>query len=88
VRRFLAERGIGTGVHYPIPVHLQTACRDLGYGAGDLPQTEQTAREVLSLPMYPELTDAQLRYVAEGVAAALAARGRRSAPVCTSRWPG
>lgn len=76
VRHFLAERGIGTGVHYPIPVHLQAACRDLGYGAGDLPQTEQTAREVLSLPMYPELTDAQLRYVAEGVDAALAGEGQ------------
>jgi dTDP-4-amino-4,6-dideoxygalactose transaminase len=72
VRRFLAQRGIGAGVHYPIPVHLQPACRDLGYGAGDLPRTEQAAREVLSLPMYPELTDAQLRYVAEGVDAALA----------------
>jgi dTDP-4-amino-4,6-dideoxygalactose transaminase len=60
VRAALSEAGIGTGVHYPIPVHLQPAARFLGYSAGDLPRTEVIAREVLSLPMYPELSEAQI----------------------------
>jgi dTDP-4-amino-4,6-dideoxygalactose transaminase len=67
LRQALAEQEIGTGVHYPIPVHLQPACRDLGYRAGDLPNTERAAREVLSLPMYAELTDAQLACVARAI---------------------
>jgi dTDP-4-amino-4,6-dideoxygalactose transaminase len=60
----LKAHGVGAAVHYPIPVHLQPACTFLGYGEGDLPHTEQAAREVLSLPMYPELTERQLAYVA------------------------
>jgi dTDP-4-amino-4,6-dideoxygalactose transaminase len=60
----LADAGIGTGIHFPIPIHLQAACRDLGYGPGDLPVTEHVAKEVLSLPMYAELTDDQLVEVA------------------------
>ena len=71
LRAFLAERGIATGIHYPIPVHLQPACRDLGYTKGDLPQTEQAAQEILSLPMYPELTEAQLRTVSSALTEAL-----------------
>jgi dTDP-4-amino-4,6-dideoxygalactose transaminase len=71
VQASLAERGIGTGVHYPIPVHLQPACADLGYGRGALPVTERLAEEILSLPMYPELTEEQIDYVAEGLTAAL-----------------
>ncbi len=51
--------GIGAGVHYPIPLHLQPAWRHLGYGRGDLPATEAWAAECLSLPLYPELTEAQ-----------------------------
>jgi dTDP-4-amino-4,6-dideoxygalactose transaminase len=71
LRAALAERGVATGVHYPIPVHLQPACKDLGYVEGVLPHTEQAAREVLSLPMYAELTDEQLKYTGEALAAAL-----------------
>ncbi len=55
----LHEHGIGAGVHYPIPCHLQPALRTLGYRPGDLPATEQAAQEVLSLPMYPELAAEQ-----------------------------
>jgi dTDP-4-amino-4,6-dideoxygalactose transaminase len=54
----LRLRGIGTGIHYPIPVHVQKAHADLGYGAGDFSHTEDAAAEVLSLPLYPELTQA------------------------------
>lgn len=60
----LHEAGVQTGVHYPIPVHLQPAYRDLGYAAGAFPVCEQASREVLSLPIYPELTDAQIGEIA------------------------
>jgi dTDP-4-amino-4,6-dideoxygalactose transaminase len=56
---YLQEQGIGTGIHYPIPCHLQPAFRSLGYRRGDLPVTERIAGEILSLPMYPELTAEQ-----------------------------
>jgi dTDP-4-amino-4,6-dideoxygalactose transaminase len=59
----LRERGIQTGVHYPIPVHLQPAHADLGYRRGDFPHAERAAEEVLSLPMFAELTDAQVEEV-------------------------
>ena len=61
---------IGTGVHFPIPIHLQPATRDLGYRAGDLPHTEQAAREVLSIPMYPELSSDQQEWVAASITSA------------------
>ena len=63
----LEREGIGTGIHYPVPVHLQPGYADLGYGPGDFPAAERAAREVLSLPLYPELTAAQVREVAERV---------------------
>jgi dTDP-4-amino-4,6-dideoxygalactose transaminase len=56
----LLKQGIQTGVHYATPVHLQPAYGELGYGPGSLPESEKAAKEVLSLPIYPELTDAQL----------------------------
>src|SRR5713101_913824 len=58
LRQYLSERGIGTGVHYPVPIHLQEASAFLGYRQGDFPVTERLATEVVSLPMYAELTDA------------------------------
>jgi dTDP-4-amino-4,6-dideoxygalactose transaminase/acetyltransferase-like isoleucine patch superfamily enzyme len=64
LQRDLQATGIQTGIHYPIPVHLQPAYADLGYGPGDFPESERAAGEVLSLPMYPELTaDLQARVV-------------------------
>lgn len=72
-RAHLQEAGIQTGVHYPIPVHLQPAYRDLGYSPGDFPVAEEVAREVLSLPLYPEMTDAQVEGVAGIVRAGLLA---------------
>ena len=63
----LQGEGIQTGIHYPIPVHLLPAYEDLGYMRGDFPHSEQAADEVLSLPMYPELTEQQAGVVAAGV---------------------
>ena len=57
LQRSLQAHGVQTGIHYPIPVHLQEAYRDLGYAAGDFPHSEQAADEVLSLPMFPELLE-------------------------------
>jgi dTDP-4-amino-4,6-dideoxygalactose transaminase len=67
LQRTLQSHGVQTGIHYPIPVHLQEAYRDLGYSAGDFPHTERAANEVLSLPMFPELTDKQVEFVAAAV---------------------
>jgi len=63
-RAALTEAGVQTGVHYPIPVHLQPAYADLGYSRGDFPIAEQAAAEVLSLPMFPEMTDQQIESIA------------------------
>jgi dTDP-4-amino-4,6-dideoxygalactose transaminase len=64
LQKSLSEHGIQTGIHYPIPVHLQDAYFDLGYRAGDFQSTEQLAKEVLSLPMYAELTKVQILEIA------------------------
>src|SRR5215475_4396319 len=70
----LTEVGIGTGIHYPIPLHLQKAYADLGYKRGDFPVTEQVAGEIVSLPMYPQMTLEQQDYVVGKVCEILAAR--------------
>jgi len=72
----LGERGIGCGIHYPVPVHLQNAYADLGYKRGDFPVAEACADSFLSLPMYPELTDQQLETVATELKACLHQRER------------
>jgi dTDP-4-amino-4,6-dideoxygalactose transaminase len=64
LQRTLHERGVQTGIHYPIPVHLQKAWAELGHRRGDFPHAEHAAAEVLSLPMFPELTEAQIAAVA------------------------
>ncbi|HZC77264.1 MAG TPA: DegT/DnrJ/EryC1/StrS family aminotransferase, partial [Ktedonobacterales bacterium] len=69
LKAFLAERGIGTGIHYPRPIHLQPAYASLGYAPGAFPVTERLAAEVLSLPMYAELADAQIERIADAVRA-------------------
>jgi len=68
LRAFLKEKGVGTEVYYPLPMHLQNCYRDLGYQKGAFPQSEQAAEEVMSLPIYPELTEAQQAYVVEMIA--------------------
>ncbi|MGI9087585.1 MAG: DegT/DnrJ/EryC1/StrS family aminotransferase [Chthoniobacterales bacterium] len=67
VMRALEEKGIGCGVHYPIPVHLQKAYEHLGYREGAFPVSEATSREFVSLPMYPELTPSQIDCVIAAV---------------------
>lgn len=67
VQALLGERGIASGLHYPIPLHLQPAYEHLGHGPGDFPVAERRAERLLSLPMFPELTDEEI----EAVAAAL-----------------
>jgi dTDP-4-amino-4,6-dideoxygalactose transaminase len=64
---FLKEEGISTGIHYPSPLHLQKSLEYLGYKEGDFPITEKAAKEILSLPMFPELTEEQLNNVVIGV---------------------
>ena len=70
LRDVLGTQGIQTGTHYPIPVHLQPAHADLGYRAGDFPNAETAAREVLSLPLFPEMTREQVEVVAAAVSQA------------------
>jgi dTDP-4-amino-4,6-dideoxygalactose transaminase len=65
LKEHLASRGISVGIHYPIPIHLQPAYQDLGYRQGDFPVTEKYARQILSLPMYAELTPEIVARVAE-----------------------
>jgi dTDP-4-amino-4,6-dideoxygalactose transaminase len=71
VRKKLNDAGVGAGIHYPIPLHLQECYKDLGYKAGDFPVTETMAGEILSLPLYPEMTEEQVRYVVEQLKKAL-----------------
>ena len=67
LQKFLLERGISTGLHYPLPLHLQKAYIHLGYKKGDFPVAEHTAEWLLSLPMYPELTEEQIEYVCTSI---------------------
>ena len=70
----LTSGGIQTAVHYALPAHLQPAYGDLGYGRGAFPQSEKAAKEVLSLPLYPEITGTQIEKVAQALTSLTAAR--------------
>lgn len=68
LRSHLAERGIASGTHYPLPAHLQPAYACLGYGRGDFPVTERLCEEILSLPMFPSITPGEIEYVCDSIA--------------------
>ncbi len=71
VQEMLRTQGVSTGIHYPIPVHLQKAYHNLGYKTGDFPHAEEAAKQVLSLPMYAELTSEQIQQVAQALTSAV-----------------
>lgn len=78
VREFLQSRGIGTGLHYPLPLHRQVAYRHLRLAAGAFPVTETAAHEIVSLPMYPEMRPDQVDYVVDALAEFFAGRRQRA----------
>jgi dTDP-4-amino-4,6-dideoxygalactose transaminase len=67
LRAALQAKDIATGLHYPIPLHLQAAYAHLGYRRGDFPVAEAQAGEIVSLPMCPEMKDEQVEYVCENI---------------------
>jgi dTDP-4-amino-4,6-dideoxygalactose transaminase len=71
VKKVLQDKGIGSAIYYPLPLHMQECFADLGYRAGDFPISERACNEVLALPIYPELPEDQVRYVAEQLRAAV-----------------
>lgn len=73
IRQMLSDRNIGTEIYYPVPMHQQECFEYLDYRQGSLPETERAAREVLSLPIFPELTSDEIRFVVDGLADSLAA---------------
>ena len=71
VKKHLGERGIGTAIYYPIPMHRQECFQYLGHREGDFPESERACREALALPVYPELPKEQVEYVAKELLAAV-----------------
>ena len=71
VRERLAQRGVESGIHYPIPIHFQAAYAEFAVLKGRFPKTEAAAHRVLSLPMFPEMTAAQVGYVVDALRAAV-----------------
>jgi dTDP-4-amino-4,6-dideoxygalactose transaminase len=69
LQEFLTQRGIQTVIHYPVPIHRHMAYADLGYPLGSFPVAERLSEEILSLPMFSELTDTQINTVCESVRA-------------------
>lgn len=65
VMKYLADNDIACGIHYPVPMHLQPACKELGYSKGDFPISEETSQRILSIPIFPEITKEQQDYVIE-----------------------
>ncbi len=77
----LNQNGVQAGIHYPVPIHLQEAYQDLGYASGEFPHSERLARRILSLPMFAELEDSQIRYAVETIKTFFVSKRRRAVPV-------
>lgn len=84
LQQYLEGHGIQTGIHYPKPIHLQKAYEDLGYSIGDFPESERLANQMLSLPMFPELTEEQISFVCDKVASFLSEGQRVRAAAASS----
>ena len=67
LKKYLEKKGIATVVHYPTPIHLQPAYKDLGYKRGDFPVTEDLAEKTISLPIFPEIKDSEIEYVCKTI---------------------
>jgi hypothetical protein len=67
LQEYLFNKGIGTAIYYPLPLHLQECYKDLGYREGDLPEAEKASKEVIALPMWPELTNEEVNYIVESI---------------------
>jgi dTDP-4-amino-4,6-dideoxygalactose transaminase len=80
LQRHLSDAGIASGLHYPLPLHLQKAYKALGYKEGDFPISERVAKEILSLPMYPELTADQIDAVCHEIKAFFSEKLPRPCP--------
>ncbi len=76
-RQRLQEQGISTGIHYPVPLHLQPACAPYGYRRGMFPVTEAASERIVSLPIYPEMTQEQCEYVVQAIKSSMAAHALR-----------
>ena len=63
----LKEKGVATGVYYPIPLHLQKVYKDLGYNEGDMPVSEYLSHRTFAIPVYPELDEEQIKYIIDSV---------------------
>ncbi len=79
LRAYLTQRGVGTGIHYPVPCHLQPACASFGTESSRLPVTEQLVDEILSLPMFPELRDEEIDYTVNVIREFFAHRSSKKA---------
>jgi dTDP-4-amino-4,6-dideoxygalactose transaminase len=69
LKSFLAERGVGTEIYYPLPLHLQTCFAELGYSQGDMPESERASKESIAIPVYPEIGERQQQYVVDMISA-------------------
>lgn len=67
LKQYLAEKGVGTEVYYPLPLHLQNCFKELGYGEGSFPESERASREVLAIPVYPELGEVEQTYIVDTI---------------------
>lgn len=84
MQKYLGDQGIGTAIHYPIPLHLQNAYTALGYGRGAFPVAERVSEEILSLPMFPGLQEEQLRRIVAGVTEFIEARSAQAIAAAAS----